>query len=262
MSSDGRRLIGSRSTWGRMGILVTLNHRTLYRYEKAIALGPQVIRLHPAPHSRVPVLSYSLDLTPPDHLLNWYMDPHSNRIARVLFPQKTTEFLVEVTLMADLSPINPFKFLLEPGVEEYPFSYEAGLAKDLEPYRSVDSPGPQLGAFLSEFEGERCGTISFLLKLSRRVRDDIAYMPRLAPGLQTSEETLEKRSGSCRDSAWLLVECLRNLGIASRFVSGYLIQLAVGESGLPGNNDGPKADSADLHAWAEAYLPGAGWIGS
>ena len=244
-----------------MGILVTLNHRTLYRYEKAIALGPQVIRLHPAPHSRVPVLSYSLDLTPPDHLLNWHMDPHSNRIARVLFPQKTTEFQVEVTLMADLSPINPFKFLLEPGVEEYPFSYEVGLAKDLEPYRSVDSPGPQLGAFLSEFEGERCGTISFLLKLSRRVRDDIAYMPRLAPGLQTSEETLEKRSGSCRDSAWLLVECLRNLGIASRFVSGYLIQLAVGESGLPGNNDGPKADSADLHAWAEAYLPGAGWIG-
>ena len=220
-----------------------------------------MIRLHPAPHSQVPILTYSLDVNPRDHILNWQTDPHSNRIARVLFPQKTSEFVVEVTFVADLSPINPFDFFLEPGVEKYPFSYEAGLARDLEPYRSADPPGPQLGNFLAEFGGERDGTISFLLKLNRKVRDHIAYMSRLEPGIQSSEITLEKRSGSCRDSAWLLVECLRNLGVAARFVSGYLIQLAVDESALPGSNDGPKADSADLHAWAEAYLPGAGWIG-
>jgi uncharacterized protein (DUF2126 family)/transglutaminase-like putative cysteine protease len=244
-----------------MGIQIALNHRTHYRYAKEIFLGPQVIQLRPAPHCRVPILNYSLDITPSEHLLNWQMDPHSNRLARLIFSKKTSELLVEVNLVADLSPINPFAFFLEPGVENYPFSYAPRLSKDLEPYRSVSAPGPRLQAFISGLRDERCGTISFLLQLNRKVRDEIAYLTRLAPGVQTSEETLEKRSGSCRDSAWLLVECLRNLGIAARFVSGYLIQLATDASASDGAADAPKADSADLHAWAEVYLPGAGWIG-
>ncbi len=240
---------------------IALNHRTQYRYEKEIILGPQVIQLRPAPHCRVPILNYSLDVTPSEHLLNWQMDPHSNRLARLIFSKKTSELLVEVNLVADLSPINPFAFFLEPGVENYPFSYAPRLAKDLEPFRSVSAPGPLLQAFLSGLHDEKSGTISFLLQLNRKVRDEIAYGTRLAPGVQTSEETLEKRSGSCRDSAWLMVECLRNLGIAARFVSGYLIQLAADASTAEGPADGPKVDSADLHAWAEVYLPGAGWIG-
>ncbi len=242
-----------------MGIQVALNHRTRYLYEHATALGPQVIRLHPAPHARIPILHYSLEVTPSDHLLNWQMDLYSNRFARLLFPQKTSEFVIEVNLVADLSPVNPFDFFLDPEVEQYPFSYPPALARDLEPFRSVDLPGPQLQTFLAGIDRTTSGTVAFLLNLNRKVRDEIAYEIRLAPGLQTSEETLEKRSGSCRDSAWLLVECLRNLGIAARFVSGYLVQLAVDESASPG--DGPKVDSADLHAWAEAYLPGAGWFG-
>jgi uncharacterized protein (DUF2126 family)/transglutaminase-like putative cysteine protease len=244
-----------------MGIQVALNHRTRYRYEKEIFLGPQVIRLRPAPHCRVPILSYSLDITPSEHLLNWQMDPHSNRLARLLFPNKTDEFLVDVNLVADLSPINPFEFFLEPGVEEYPFIYPLGLARDLEPFRLVDPLGPLLSGFLAQFRGEKCGTISFLLLLNRKIRDEIAYITRLAPGVQTSDETLAKRSGSCRDSAWLLVECLRNLGIAARFVSGYLIQLAPDETALEPLSNAPKLDTADLHAWTEVYLPGAGWIG-
>jgi uncharacterized protein (DUF2126 family)/transglutaminase-like putative cysteine protease len=242
-----------------MGIQVALNHRTHYQYEHATALGPQVIRLHPAPHSRVPILHYSLDVIPADRLLNWQTDLYSNRVARLLFPQKTNEFLVEVNLVADLSPVNPFDFFLEPEVERYPFSYPPSLDKDLEPYRSVDPPGPLVRAFLAGLDEEACGTITFLLNLNRKVRDEIAYVTRLAPGIQTSEETLEKRSGSCRDSAWLLVECLRNLGIAARFVSGYLIQLAADSNSSAG--DSPKTDSADLHAWTEMYLPGAGWFG-
>jgi uncharacterized protein (DUF2126 family)/transglutaminase-like putative cysteine protease len=240
-----------------MGIQVALNHRTLYRYETAISLGPQVIQLRPALHCRTPILSYSLDVTPSEHVLNWQLDPHNNRLARLLFSGKTSEFLVEVNLVADLSPYNPFAFFLEPGVEEYPFAYEPGLAKDLEPYRSVDPPGPLLHAFLESFVGQKSGTISLLLDLNRKVRDEIGYVTRLAPGVQTCEETLEKRSASCRDSAWVLVQSLRNLGIAARFVSGYLIQL---QSPDPASG-GPEADSADLHAWAEAFLPGAGWIG-
>jgi uncharacterized protein (DUF2126 family)/transglutaminase-like putative cysteine protease len=246
---------------GRMGIQVSLNHRTLYRYEKAISLGPQVIQLRPALHCRTPILSYSLDVTPAEHILNWQLDPHNNRLARLLFAGKTNEFLVEVDLVADLSPYNPFEFFLEPGVEEYPFAYTPGLAKDLEPYRSMDPPGPRLMMFLESFVGRKSGTISLLLDLNRNVRDEIGYVRRLEPGVQTCEETLEKRSGSCRDSAWLLVQSLRNLGIAARFVSGYLIQLAAAEGAVEGEASGPKEDSADLHAWAEAFLPGAGWIG-
>jgi len=244
-----------------MGIQVALNHRTCYRYEKAIFLGPQVIQLRPALHCRTPILSYSLDVTPSKHILNWQLDPHNNRLARLLFLEKTNEFLVEVNLVAELSPYNPFEFFLEPGVEEFPFAYTPGLAKDLEPYRSVDPSGPLQQAFLESFVGQRSGTLDLLLDLNRRVRDEIGYVTRLAPGVQTCEETLEKRTGSCRDSAWLLVQALRNLGIAARFVSGYLIQLASDDGALEGEGGGPKVDSADLHAWGEAFLPGAGWIG-
>jgi len=240
-----------------MGIQVALNHRTLYRYDKAISLGPQVIQLRPALHCRTPILSYSLRVTPSEHILNWQLDPHNNRLARLLFSGKTNEFLVEVNLVADLSPYNPFEFFLEPGVEEYPFAYAPGLAKDLEPYRSVDPPGPLLRAFLESFVGRKSGTVSLLLDLNRKLRDEIGYVTRLEPGIQAVEETLDKRSGSCRDSAWVLVQILRNLGIAARFVSGYLIQLQAADPA----SGGPEADSADLHAWAEAFLPGAGWIG-
>ena len=239
-----------------MGIQIALNHRTQYRYDKAIFLGPQVVQLRPAPHCRTPILSYSLDVAPANHLLNWQMDLHYNHLARLLFQGKTDELVVEVNLVADLTPINPFNFFLEPGVEEYPFAYAPELKKDLEPYTSVDAAGPLFSAFVRDFNGTRSGTVSFLLALNQRVRDEIRYNTRLEPGVQTSEETLQLKSGSCRDSAWLLVQALRSLGIAARFVSGYLIQLAQDDQ-----PDGPKADSADLHAWAEAYLPGAGWVG-
>jgi len=216
--------------------------------------------LRPALHCRTPILSYSLDITPSKHILNWQLDPHNNRLARILFLEKTSEFLVEVNLVADLSPYNPFEFFLEPGVEKFPFAYTPELAKDLEPYRSVDPPGPLQQGLLASFVGRSSGTIELLLDLNRRVRDEIGYVTRLEHGVQTCEETLAKRTGSCRDSAWLLVQALRNLGIAARFVSGYLIQLA-SDDALEGEGDGPKVDSADLHAWAEAFLPGAGWIG-
>src|SRR5882757_8844243 len=238
---------------------VALNHRTQYRYDKADFLGPQVIQLRPAPHCRTPILSYSLSVTPADHLLNWQLDPHHNHLARLLFPNKTNDFVVEVDLVAELSPFNPFDFFLEPGVEDYPFEYAPELAKDLEPYRSVDPAGPLLRAFLQNLSGEKRGTIAFLVDLNRRVRDEIGYVTRFDPGVQTCEQTLETRTGSCRDSAWLLVQILRHLGIAARFVSGYLIQLA--EESTLEDSRGLQTDSADLHAWAEAFLPGAGWIG-
>ena len=244
-----------------MGIQVGLKHRTIYRYDRAVSLGPQIIRLRPSGHCRTPILGYSLDVTPSEHSLSWQLDPSSNQMARLVFQNKTNEFAVEVNLIADLSPINPFEFLLDPAVEQYPFKYGPDLAGDLHPYLKVDPPGPLLRTFVESCRDQRTGTVDLLLTLNRKVRDEISYVTRLEHGIQTSEDTLQLRSGSCRDSALLLVECLRNLGIAARFVSGYLIQLAEAKAELNGADSGPQTDSADLHAWAEAYLPGAGWIG-
>jgi uncharacterized protein (DUF2126 family) len=244
-----------------MGIQIALRHRTSYRYDKAVSLGPQIIQLRPALHCRTPILSYSLDVIPSEHFLTWQLDPSSNQQARVLFPKKTSELAVEVNLVADLVPVNPFNFLLDPAVEKHPFQYAAELARDLQPYLLVDSNGSLLRAFLESVGNQPAGTVDLLLSLNRKVRDEIRYVTRLEHGIQSSEETLQKRSGSCRDSAWLLVESLRILGIAARFVSGYLIQLAEEKTESTESGSGPQTDSADLHAWAEAFLPGAGWIG-
>ncbi len=244
-----------------MGIQVALKHRTRYRYEKAVLLGPQIIRLRPALHCRTPILNYSLKVTPTQNLLLWQFDASSNHQARVLFPEPTSEFAVEVNFLADLSLLNPFDFLLDPSAEVYPFQYAPEVARDLHSSLLVDPPGSLLRAFIEGWRDQRIGTVDLLLLVNRRVRDEIAYVTRLEHGIQTSEETLQKRSGSCRDSAWLVVECLRNLGIAARFVSGYLIQLAEGKAEGNESDSPARSDSADLHAWAEAFLPGGGWIG-
>ena len=243
-----------------MGIQVELHHRTTYRYERAISLGPQVIQLRPAPHCRTPIHSYVLELAPADHVLNWQFDALGNHLARAVFPRKAFEFIVDVTLVADMQPLNPFDFLLEPGFENYPFQYSAELAQNLEPYRSREPVGPRLKAFLNEIPGASQDTVAFLGSLTTRVRDRVTYVTRLEHGVQSCEQTLGDSTGSCRDSAWLLVQVFRSFGLAARFVSGYLLQLA---SGTLEDEDvqAPRLDSADLHAWAEVFLPGAGWIG-
>jgi uncharacterized protein (DUF2126 family)/transglutaminase-like putative cysteine protease len=243
-----------------MSIDVKLHHRTAYRYERDVALGPQVIQLRPAPHCKTPIDDYVLKLAPADHILHWQFDALGNHLARVIFPSKTSELVVDVTLVADMTPINPFAFFLEPHFETFPFQYSAELAHHLEPYRSLEPVGPLLQAFLDEIPKDAQSTVAFVGDVTARVRDSVDYETRLEHGVQTCEETLGGRSGSCRDSAWLLVQVFRSFGLAARFVSGYLIQLAADETDA--EDAAPaKADSADLHAWAEVYLPGAGWIG-
>lgn len=243
-----------------MSIHVALKHVTRYRYDRLVQLGPQVVRLRPAPHCRTPVLSYSLRVEPVGHFVNWQQDPFANYLARLVFPEKTTEFTVTVDLVAEMAVYNPFDFFLEPHAQSFPFSYDEAQQIELAPYLQARPATPLLAEYLADIPRGETPTVDFLVELNRRVQRSVSYLIRLEPGVQTPEETLQKASGSCRDSGWLLVELLRHLGLAARFVSGYLIQLAPDEKALDGPS-GAEIDFTDLHAWCEVYLPGAGWIG-
>jgi uncharacterized protein (DUF2126 family) len=243
-----------------VSIHVALNHVTEYRYDRRVGLSPQVVRLRPAPHSRTPILSYALSIEPGGHFINWQQDPFANYLARLVFPEKTDRFRVTVDLVAEMSVYNPFDFFLEPAAEKYPFSYEASLRHDLAPYLARDALTPRLGAFLQSVDASEQRTIDFLVALNQRLQRDIRYLIRMEPGVQTPEQTLALAAGSCRDTGWLLVQALRHLGLAARFVSGYLIQLKPDVKSLDGPS-GAEHDFTDLHAWCEVYLPGAGWIG-
>ena len=243
-----------------MAIHVALHHRTTYRYDRPVLLGPQVVRLRPAPHARTRILAYSLRVSPEKNFLNWQQDPQSNFLARFTFPEATRELSVEVDLVAEMAVFNPFDFFLDPSAETFPFAYDPSLEHELAPFRLCAPATPRFAAYLAGTPRTGQRTLDFLVGLNQRLCRDIRYVIRLEPGVQSPEETVTQRSGSCRDSAWLLVQLLRHLGLAARFVSGYLIQLAADQKSLDGPS-GTERDFTDLHAWCEVYLPGAGWIG-
>jgi uncharacterized protein (DUF2126 family)/transglutaminase-like putative cysteine protease len=243
-----------------MSIHVALNHVTHYRYDRPINLGPQVVRLRPAPHSRTRILSYSMRVEPATHFVNWQQDPQSNYLARLVFPDKTTSFRIEIDLVAEMSVLNPFDFFLEPSADHFPFTYDDELAKELAPYRIKLPATPEVEKYVASISREKVRTNDFLVALNQKLQRDIGYVVRMEPGVQTPEETLTLAKGSCRDTGWLLVQVLRHLGLAARFVSGYLIQLKSDVKSLDGPS-GTEVDFTDLHAWCEVYLPGAGWIG-
>ena len=243
-----------------MALHVALHHRTSYRYDRAIMLGPQTVRLRPAPHCRTPILSYSLKVEPAEHFINWQQDPQGNYSARLVFPKPTRVFSVEVDLIADMTVYNPFDFFLDPVAERIPFAYDPKLAAELSPYLRKDEAAPAFGAFLAAVDLTPRPALDFLVALNLRVSRAVRYVIRLEHGVQSPEETLTLGNGSCRDSAWLLVQVLRHTGLAARFVSGYLIQLRPDVKAANGPA-GASQDFTDLHAWCEVYLPGAGWIG-
>jgi transglutaminase-like putative cysteine protease len=243
-----------------MAVRVALNHKTEYRYDRRVRLSPHVIRLRPAPHTRTPILAYSLRVTPEKHFINWQQDPFGNYLARLVFLEPTRVLSIEVDVVANMTVINPFDFFLEEYAEHVPFEYAPELRRDLAPYLKVREDGHRLRDWIAGIDRSRRMTNDFLVALNRRLCGDIRYTVRMEAGIQSCEDTLGKALGSCRDSGWLLVQVLRHLGLAARFVSGYLVQLMPDIKPLDGPS-GPERDFTDLHAWAEVYLPGAGWVG-
>jgi uncharacterized protein (DUF2126 family)/transglutaminase-like putative cysteine protease len=266
-----------------MSIRIALHHRTEYHFDRLVNLSPHTIRLKPAPHTRTPIHQYSLKVEPDDHFLNWMQDPFGNFIGRFVFPEKTKKLVIDVNLVADMVTINPFDFFVEEYAEKYPFEYEEQVKKELAPYFEIKDEGPLFKALIDELNQAELGIaatraneandkkedepptdqahiVHYLVALNYFIQQHIDYTVRMEPGVQTCETTLEKKLGSCRDTGWLLVHVLRHMGLAARFVSGYLVQLKADQKSLDGPS-GPEEDFTDLHAWTEVFVPGAGWIG-
>ena len=244
-----------------MAINVSLQHSMHYEYDKYVNLSPHVIRLKPAPHSRSRIHSYSLKVFPEDHFINWQQDAFGNYLARVVFPDKVNCFKVDVEVIVEMTVINPFDFFMEKYADSFPFEYNDDDRRDLQAYLKIQEDGPLLKSWierLEEFKG--LNTVDFLVAVNQALYQRINYTVRLEPGVFTCEETLGGSLGSCRDSSWVLVQAFRYLGLAARFVSGYLVQLKSDQQALDGPS-GPEEDFTDLHAWCEVYIPGAGWIG-
>ena len=242
-----------------MTVRVRLQHATRYRYDRPVTLGPHEIRLKPVPACATPVASYALTVKPEHHSTYWHQDAADNHVARVVFQEKTSVLEIAVELAADLVPINPFDFLVDPAAARFPFAYPDPVRRELAPLLAIAENGEQLRNWLDHFQAterpEGRDSVELMVRVSKRLSQDIAYVARPEHGVQPCDETLRLRRGSCRDSGWLLTQILRHLGFATRFVSGYLIELAGSGPGAA------RTDRADLHAWAEVYLPGSGWIG-
>jgi len=243
-----------------MTIRVALRHSTHYDFDRPINVGPHQIRLKPAPHCRTPIEAYSLKVSGGEYYINWQQDPFGNHIARLVFPDKMEKLHIDVEVLAPMTVINPFDFFVEEYAENFPFKYSKELKHELEPYLDTEEPGPLLQEWLQGVSTREMTVSDFLVEINQRLSQDIDYLIRMEPGVQSAEETLKLKRGSCRDSAWLLVQILRNLGLAARFASGYLIQLTADVKALDGPS-GTDVDFTDLHAWTEVFLPGAGWVG-
>src|SRR5450631_3267827 len=243
-----------------MAIRVAINHKTTYSYDRYVSLSPHIFRLRPAVHSRTQIESYSFKVMPKDHFINWQQDPFGNYQARVVFPEKTKELSIEVEVIANMTVINPFDFFVEEYAEDFPFTYSKQLQGELIPYLEIKEEGPLLDEWIKNLDRSKKTINDFLVYINQKLNKDINYNIRMEVGVQTCEETLALALGSCRDSAWLLVQIFRRLGLAARFVSGYLVQLTADLKSLDGPS-GPDKDFTDLHAWTEVYVPGAGWIG-
>lgn len=188
---------------------------------------------------------------PSNHIMHWQQDVFGNFIARVDFDGPVASMSLTVQLQATLNPYNPFNVRIDDYAQYFPFRYSLNQQGDLRSYLEIVDYGLKLSTLVAKLNLMNQDILGFLVSVNNLIYSQVAYAKREQQGVRSSEQTLEYRTGSCRDSAWLLVQVTRYLGLASRFVSGYLVQ--------PENST--QQLSVDLHAWAEVFIPGAGWIG-
>ena len=234
---------------------VSITHRIEDRFERAVRVPTQWLRLRPAPQTQAHVSAYSLVVHAEPFFLNWLRDPFENHLARLDLPEPITSLGFELEMIATLEPVNPFDFLMEPYAAEQPFDYPEQLHKELEPYLFVPPElGPRTRAFLDAVKAERkpSATVECLDALNQRVNTACKWQPTDAPGVSDLEQGLTRGVATSWDLAWLLTLSLRQLGLAARMVGGYRIYLA---------EDADTQDFVGLHAWSEVYIPGSGWIG-
>ena len=204
-----------------MSIKVAISHKTVYKFDRSVKLYPHVFRLRPAAHSRTAIEAYSLKIFPEKHFINWQQDAFGNYQARVVFPDLVDELRVEVEVIAKLQVINPFDFFIEEYAEKFPFTYDKTLRKELRPYLEVEGIGLETLKFIESIKvPNNVKTVDFLVLINQAVFNALNYNIRMEPGVQTCDETLIRKMGSCRDFSWLLVQVLRKFGLAARFVSG------------------------------------------
>ncbi len=241
-----------------------VQHQSTWAYPSPAALGPHLIRLRPASHTQADIETYGLTVSPVGDI-RWLQDPYGNFVGRLTYPAGTTveSLQVGVEFTCDIKPVNPFDFFVDDRCKDAPFTYPAEMLPDLAPFLDRNEASVAGGMWLEEFldtlprDGD---TVQLIVKLNEAVNKVTKYVIREEAGIWTPEQTLAAGRGSCRDSAVLLIAALRSRGLAARFVSGYLIQLT-DDGMIPGEKKGVATDVVDLHAWAEVYVPGGGWIG-
>ncbi len=225
---------------------VALRHRLDYRFDRPVRLSTHWLRLRPAPQAVACIQAYSLTVRPASHFVNWVRDPFENHLARLDFPEAVSRCSIDMELLAELPPTNPFDFLLAADAAEHPFRYPDQLAGELAPYLWSGESGEELRRWLDTLDRTPAPTVERIQQIATRTAEDFRLEDhRRQPDLS---RLLRDGSGSHRELAWLLTLSLRALGIATRLVSGYRLMIT--------------ADAhAHLHSWCDAYLPGAGWIG-
>jgi transglutaminase-like putative cysteine protease len=236
--------------------LLTVRHRTQYRYSAPVSLGPQRLVLRPRDGHDLRLLDASLMVSPPAAAMLWLYDVYDNVIAVLEFAGETDCLTIESRLLVDHRGLDAPAFAVEPYAQTWPFMYRPEEWTDLEPWtrRQWSDPEGRLSRWVRDQTRDRIEvpTQDLLVTLMSRIRRDLPYAAREEEGIQPPLVTLE-RGGSCRDFATLMIEAVRALGFAARFVSGYLY--------VPPSNGGASyVGGGATHAWVQVYLPGAGWV--